>query len=347
MLNARFFDGQSTRAVPCIISSRVNGELCIELQATPDKPAQGMTLAAHDWQANEPFAHTPRVLTLPSGHIEVDESPELQTWLTAQGKTMSWVERAQISWRKAGTAALLLLATLFAFYKWGLPVAASYAAAWIPESYVQRLNSETLAQIDRHFAQPSQLDVAAQARIKERFAALIAPAGTRTSAKQMHLLFRSSAMGPNALALPAGTVVLFDELVKLAPNDDAIMGVLAHEWGHVEKRHAMSGLIQSSAIGLFFSLYLGDASSVIATVGTGLGFLHYSRTRETESDTFAIATLKANQLSGADTAELFTRMMAWQPPDSKSKTKVNVPEFLSTHPATPERIERFKSVLPK
>ncbi len=59
------------------------------------------------------------------------------------------------------------------------------------------------------------------------------------------VLFRKSrdpAMGPNAFALPGGTIVVTDELVELLGDheDCACSGVLAHELGHVEgaPRHA-------------------------------------------------------------------------------------------------------------
>lgn len=354
--NARWFDGVHAKPQDCCIAAALDGAL----QVTALQSGESVGFAADAWSASEAFAGSPRILTLPTGQIEVDESAQLQAWLNACGKGSSWVERAQISWRKAGAAALVLVLAMAGFYKWGLPLAASVVAAWIPETYVKKLDAESLAQIEKHWAQHSELSMDTQQRVRAKFLALQAPdpnTGAALPTSKLNLQFRRSNFGPNALALPAGTVIVFDELIKLSPSDDAVLGVLAHEWAHVAKRHAMTSLVESTAIGLFLSVYLGDASSVIATVGSGLSFLHYSRKHETESDTFAIATLKANGLGGAGTAELFERMMNWhchsngQPSErcaqvakEAAEKGESIPEFLSSHPATPERIARFRAL---
>jgi Zn-dependent protease with chaperone function len=361
---AYFYSGLSTTAQACLLSSPAQDALRIEMLPTDSLPAQILHLQPSEWQVSEAFSHTPRIVTVLApqlqGQIEVAESADLQAWLTAQGKGTTWVQRAQISWRKAGAAAVALVLAVAAFYQWGLPHMARIVSDWIPQSYVQKLDDESLAQIDKHWAKPTELSMDTQRRIGDKFKALQAPdsSAANAPAASIRLLFRASKMGPNAVALPAGTVIVFDELVKLSPNDEAVLGVLAHEWGHLAKRHALTGLIESTATGLFMSVYLGDASSLIATVGSGLGFLHYSRQHETESDTFAIQTLKKNGLAGTGTAELFERMMNWDcysngqsgetcAAESKRKNAKNdgIPEFLSSHPATPERIVRFKNLL--
>lgn len=47
-------------------------------------------------------------------------------------------------------------------------------------------------------------------------------------------------IGANAFALPDGTLVVTDELVELAgDNDDEVLAVLAHELGHIHERHGL------------------------------------------------------------------------------------------------------------
>src|SRR2546426_7673245 len=46
----------------------------------------------------------------------------------------------------------------------------------------------------------------------------------------MRLEFRASRIiGPNAFALPSGIIVVTDQLVRLARNDEQVLAVLAHE----------------------------------------------------------------------------------------------------------------------
>ena len=61
---------------------------------------------------------------------------------------------------------------------------------------------------------------------------------------------KSPAVGPNAFALPGGTVVLLDELVAAAAHDDEIAAVLAHEIGHLHGRHTMRHVLQTSVAGV-------------------------------------------------------------------------------------------------
>ena len=53
------------------------------------------------------------------------------------------------------------------------------------------------------------------------------------------LLFRDGGkFGANAFALPSGKIIVTDQLASLL-NDEQIVGVLAHELGHVVYRHGM------------------------------------------------------------------------------------------------------------
>ena len=104
----------------------------------------------------------------------------------------------------------------------------------------QALGTRVLAELDQKMFAASTLSQDEQQRIAAQFARLAAAA---EGAPQYRLLFRKSRIGPNALALPSGQIVLTDELVRLMGDDDeALMGVLAHELGHLQRRHLMRRL---------------------------------------------------------------------------------------------------------
>ncbi len=69
------------------------------------------------------------------------------------------------------------------------------------------------------------------------------------SASDYQIIFRQSKIVANAFVLPYGQVLVNDQLVRLLSDDDALMCVLAHELGHLQRRHLMRRLVQGSAVG--------------------------------------------------------------------------------------------------
>jgi predicted Zn-dependent protease len=175
------------------------------------------------------------------------------------------------------------------------------------------------------------------------------PGGTGT---RHELLFRAgvsagpngrSHLGPNAFALPGGTIVVTDELLTLlAGRDDVLIGVLGHEHGHVQRRHGMRLLVQVTLIGTATAIAVGDFSSVLAAAPALLGQSAYSRDFEREADADAIALLRADGLSPAVMIELFERL-AGQNGRTADRAESALGIALASHPADAERIARFRA----
>jgi Zn-dependent protease with chaperone function len=72
---------------------------------------------------------------------------------------------------------------------------------------------------------------------------------------------KGGSIGPNAFALPDGSLVLTDELVELAANDEAVLGVLGHEIAHVEGEHTLRQLYRAAGVAGFIMLIGGDIGS--------------------------------------------------------------------------------------
>ena len=100
----------------------------------------------------------------------------------------------------------------------------------------------------------------------------------------------------NAFALPGGKITVFSATVEKAKNYEELAGILAHEVGHVERRHGMQQLSQYMTLRLVLTLAFGmtdDATilSFAADAGALLLLLKNSRDHERDADAFAARKL--------------------------------------------------------
>jgi Zn-dependent protease with chaperone function len=226
-----------------------------------------------------------------------------------------------------------------------LPWSAEVIAKRVPDTVLQKMGSSTLDTLDKFMLQASKLDAARQQALTAAYANLQPLADSKMA---YHIVFRSSPrMGPNAFALPDGTIVMLDELVALTENNDEIVAVLAHERGHIEQRHALRMVLQSSAVGLVMTWYMGDVSSLLATVPAVILQASYSRDMEREADEYAERTLQLNGLSPCLLATALEKLEAAhlsrndQMKSTHDEAKNIAMDYLSSHPATPERIHQM------
>src|SRR2546430_17108618 len=91
------------------------------------------------------------------------------------------------------------------------------------------------------------------------------------------LEFRQSFIGANAFALPSGIIVETDDLVRLSRSDGEVLGVLAHELGHVKHRHTMRRLLEGSATALFISGVPGVVASTPSLAAAAPAALLHTR----------------------------------------------------------------------
>src|SRR5262245_38204553 len=151
----------------------------------------------------------------------------------------------------------------------------------------------------------------------------------------------------NAFAGPAGYVYVHTQTILAARNASELTGVIAHEIGHVQRRHIANNYnrqrntqIGYRAAVLAAALFGGGAAAAATQVGGGLAavaFLNsFGREAEMEADSFAVETMPR---AGYDPNGLVTFFETLQRESNDSGGG----DFLSSHPATADRAEAARA----
>ena len=289
-------------------------------------------------RVDPPVGGTRRALHLPDGaQLQTDDHGAVEALFPRRHALEGWVHRLERNWLYA----LAAIALVAAFSWWsvvdGLPLAAKIASGFVPVAWEAKLGEQTLSFFEGSVCRPSALDAARQQALQLRFARLTAGLADGYSYRLLPRDCRG--IGANAFALPGGTVVMTDALVKLARNDDQISAVLAHEIGHVRHRHGLRIALQAAGLAALATAVFGDATSITSlatTLPTALLQSGYSREAEAEADDYAFQRLREIGLSPKAFAEIMLLLEK-----ARQKTSGGGPkDYFSTHPATPKRIER-------
>jgi Zn-dependent protease with chaperone function len=343
MIAAHFFDGHDARLQPVGLDVR-NDHLHV------DAPGFARSYPLADVALAEPFEQAPLVLRLGDATCEVPYGPGRQALLAALGYRKSAVERWQARWPAALLALVLLLALLGAGFVWGVPAAAEFIAARLPASVDIKLGRAALAGLEAQgMLAPSRLSDDRIADVEALLPRAL-PAHPRVPVR---LLVRSSdTLGANALALPDGTIVMTDGMVRLALDEDnaldddgkaALLGVIGHEVGHIERRHATRAMTGSSLTAALSATLFGDFSAVAAGLPAVLTQMRYSRAMELEADDDAVAVLRRNGLEPDVLADALEALERAHPGEDKlPRWLKRSMTYLSTHPDTAERIARLR-----
>jgi Zn-dependent protease with chaperone function len=138
----------------------------------------------------------------------------------------------------------------------------------------------------------------------------------------------------NAFALPGGYIVIYRGILGVMENENELFGLLAHEAGHVYLRHGLRRIARTAMIGVMVSVLFGDASGLSAVLVDNsevLLNLAYDRKEERAADEYALAALHQAGINRRGLVTLFEQI-------KEEEGDAGIPAFLSTHPATAERI---------
>lgn len=343
-LNTRWFDGVSARGHA--VHLRIDGdELVLEpVGGAVEGESRRYPLRQVRWP--ERRTHGQRQTDLPDGGlIQHADSIEWDAWWADQGFEESMVVGWTQNWRGVLVALLATVVVLGGTWWWGVPWASQQIAQQIPPSIDERIGARTLAQIEELWLEPSALSPAEERVLRKRWDDLVAAAHPDGEAPTHVLLFRRAPeLGPNALALPGGQIVVTDELVALLRDQpDVLMGVIAHELGHVQNRDGLDMLVRSTFISALVGVVFGDMSGFVAAVPAALITQAYSREAERRADAHAAELLHRSGISPAVMQTLFERL---QRERSEGGGDDALPIAIASHPADEERIRFFRDWAP-
>jgi Zn-dependent protease with chaperone function len=334
VLQADYFDGKSSLKRPVSVMITGNRLKVVGHDVDEEFDARGVRRSLR-------IANTPRWLYLPGGGACVTADNDAVDRMTRDRH----YERVLHLWESrpayAVLAIALVAATLWVLLYRVLPVAVEQIADRIPVEAEEMLGRETLAGIDRGFMEPSKLPPGRQRTLATKFEAMARLADPPVPYR---LEFRASpVIGPNAFALPSGIIVMTDELVKRARNDQEVLAVLAHELGHVHHRHTMRRLLEGSATALIIAAVTGDIASTTSLAAAAPAVLlqaKYSRDNERESDAYAVALMGKAGIDPRHFAAILSRL------EDDEQRRGAFPSFLLSHPPTEERAQLSGGVLP-
>jgi predicted Zn-dependent protease len=149
----------------------------------------------------------------------------------------------------------------------------------------------------------------------------------------------------NAFALPTGQLYVTRGLIALADDESELASVLAHEMGHVIARHAelreQEARNADLASRVITDVVSDPEAGALALAKSKLALASFSRAQEFEADAIGIGIAARAGYDPYGSVRFLTAMernSELKAQQSGAAINPSAPDFLSSHPATPERI---------
>jgi predicted Zn-dependent protease len=147
----------------------------------------------------------------------------------------------------------------------------------------------------------------------------------------------------NAFALPGGYLYVTRGLLALANDSAEVAAVLAHEMGHITANHAIArqnkareALVVSKAVSEVLN---DDESGQLALASSQRTLASFSRQQELEADAIGVRTIGKAGYDPFAASRFLMAMARFSDFRSAATLKDKQPDFLASHPSTPERVD--------
>lgn len=344
-LEALWFDGLDTRARPVavrVVRGPAGPELHVDVPGEATRTVPGRDV---DWPQRWSARRSPPRLVVGVrglGSLQIARPDDWQRACDAAGVRPGLAALMQTRWSALLGVVALCVVVVLALHRFAVPWLGERIARHVPLDWELAISEQVLG--DAQWLAPSRLPAERQDALRAAFDGLrdVLPARQDDGyAPKLVLHFRRG-IGPNALALPGGAVILTDELVERAAElklpDDAVLGVLAHEVGHVMHRHGTRMVVEQGVMNIGLALVLGDLSTLTTTAASAVAGLAYQRGHESQADCFAIATMTRAGRPTGPMADLLLDL-------GRRHGDTGGSDWLSTHPSTPRRAERLRAAV--
>jgi len=328
IIDALLYDGKSSK------------EHTVEIEFTFGRrvkvKSHEIDVALEEVKIESRLGNTPRVIEFPNGvRCKSHENDKIDQLLREFDIDFSKAHKIERSLGLTFVAIALTIGFVWFMLTSGANYSANLLASVLPKSTLDEVSEITFEHLEESFLLPSKLSKNQEATIQKHFDDL-----TRGE-EGYKLHFRSSPeMGANAFALPSGDIVLTDQLVALSRDNEFrdILGVLAHEKGHVVEQHSLQMAIKTGIASVVIGYITGDLSVIVSTIPAILVNSSYSREFEREADVYAVSEMKRLGVSTIYMANLFE---ALEKKHGHGETST-LDSLMASHPLTTERIEYLK-----
>lgn len=150
----------------------------------------------------------------------------------------------------------------------------------------------------------------------------------------------------NAFVLPGGKIMFYSGIIdRLNLTDDEIAAIMGHEMAHALREHSRERLSRDYAtqtgLGVAASIFgLSQGQADLANMAGDLGLSRpHSRTQEAEADQIGLELMARAGYNPQAAVTLWQKM--------QRASQGEPPQFLSTHPASSNRIANLQSLMPK
>ncbi len=232
------------------------------------------------------------------------------------------------AWCLGGFAALAILA----FSMVGLLV--HILVARVPPQWEQKIGDDAIAELkqtETFVTNPKYL-----ARLDQAVKPLLAALPTNQFKYQFYLI---DDRDPNAHALPGGHVVVTMGLLEFADSPEQVASAMAHEIGHVNRKHHIRSALASLGPVILCELCMSSRNGLLQSLGGGSELLitrSFSQEYELEADATGWDYLLAAHINPHASIDLLSKLKI---EEDRRKDAEFVPQAFSTHPATAKRVK--------
>jgi predicted Zn-dependent protease len=151
----------------------------------------------------------------------------------------------------------------------------------------------------------------------------------------------------NAFALPGGYIYITRGILPFLDTEAELAGVLGHEIGHVTARHSAQQYTKATTAGIgvqLLSIFVPEARPLQGITEQALGvlFLKYGRDDELQADRLGVDYTAKTGWNPAGVGGMLRTLARL---DDATGSRRGVPNWLSTHPAPADRVEKIQAYI--